>query len=88
MGTATCCTSSYTAPVGHWSESLVDDLARQVDGNPDPEELRRILRESAQEIETLSGRTFDLVQRSTTVFETNGLPFIEVPNINTVELTL
>ncbi|WP_146603851.1 hypothetical protein [Micromonospora deserti] len=68
--------------MGHWSESLVDDLARQVGGDADPEELRRILRKSAQEIETLSGRTFDPVQRSTAVFETNGLPFIEVPNMH------
>lgn len=82
MWEETCFTPSYTAPVGHWSENLVDDLARQVGGNPDPEELRRVLRKSAEEIETLSGRTFDPVRRSTTVFETNGLPFIDVPNMH------
>lgn len=68
--------------MGHWSESLVDDLARQVGGTPHRDELLKMLRKAGQEIETLAGRTFEPVRQSTTVFETNGLPLIETPNMH------
>src|SRR5262245_52539239 len=50
-------TPTYTAQMGHWSEDLVNELAAQVAGDTDRDELRRLLLEAGQEIETLSGRS-------------------------------
>ena len=60
--------------MGHWSEDLVEELAVQVGGDPDRKELRRLLLETGHEIETLSGRSYHPVRRSTSVIQTNGLP--------------
>lgn len=37
---------------------------------------------AGREVDILSGRTFQGVQRSTTEFEPNGLPFVDIPNIH------
>ncbi|WP_117214944.1 hypothetical protein [Allorhizocola rhizosphaerae] len=68
--------------MGHWSEDLAEDLAQQVGGDPDREEMRRVLLQASQQIETLSGRNYDPVQQLTSVFATNGLPFVETPNMH------
>lgn len=74
--------------MGHWSES--EDLleeARQLiargPGRPQPtlDELAPLLRKAAQEIELLAGRTFSPPRTATRIFESDGLPFIEVPDL-------
>jgi hypothetical protein len=68
--------------VGHWSEGLVEELAALVGGNPDRDGLRRLLLEAGHEIETLAGRSYHPVRRATAVVQTNGLPFIDVPDMH------
>jgi len=64
--------------MGHWAESLVDEVAQQIGGNPD----RRLLMDLAgRELEVLSGRSFRPLRRMTSVFETNGLPFADIPDL-------
>jgi hypothetical protein len=75
-------TPSYTAQMGHWSESLVDDVARQLGGTPDRTLLASLLETAGREIEVLSGRSFHGVRRTTSTFEPNGLPLVEVPDIH------
>jgi hypothetical protein len=74
-------TPPYTAQVGHWSESLVEEVARQVGGNPDRGMLKALLAEAGHEIEVLAGRSFQPARRMTSVIESNGLPFVDVPDL-------
>ncbi len=67
--------------MGHWSESLVDELARQIGGSPDRDMLRDLLAQAGREIEVLSGRSFHPLRLTTSVFEPNGLPFVDVPDL-------
>lgn len=69
--------------MGHWSESLVDEAAQLVDGNPDRGKLRDLLAQVGSELELLSGRTFSPLRQTTSVFEPNGLPFVDVPDLRT-----
>jgi len=66
--------------MGHWSESLVDELAQQVGGSPDRRVLRDLLAQAGRELEVLSGRSFRPLRRTTSTFEPNGLPFVDVPD--------
>lgn len=68
--------------MGHWSEELVDDAARLIGGSPDLGVLRNLLLQTGQELEVLSGRSFHPVRRTTSAFEPNGLPFVDVPDMN------
>ncbi len=68
--------------MGHWSESLVDELAQQIGGSPDRRVLMDLLTQAGHEIEVLSGRSFPPVRRTTSVFEPNGLPFVDVPDLH------
>ena len=67
--------------MGHWSEELVDDVARMVGGNPDRRMLAEIAAAAGHELELLSGRTFQGRRRTTSAFAPNGLPFVDVPDI-------
>ncbi|MFC1410222.1 hypothetical protein ACEZCY_13230 [Streptacidiphilus sp. N1-12] len=67
--------------MGHWSESLIDEVARQVGGNPDRSRIMEILGQVGREIDTLSGRSFHAARRTTSTFEPNGLPFVEIPDL-------
>ena len=67
--------------MGHWSESLVDEVARQVGGRPDRSRIVEILGQVGREIDTLSGRSFHAARRTTSTFEPNGLLFVDVPDL-------
>lgn len=74
--------------MGHWSESedLLEEARQRIarePGRPQPtlEELAPFVREAAQEIELLAGRTFGPPRTATRIFESDGLPFIEVPDL-------
>ena len=67
--------------MGHWSESLVDEVAEQIGGNPDRRLLRDLAAQAGREMEVLSGRSFRPLRRMTSVFETNGLPFADIPDM-------
>jgi hypothetical protein len=73
-------TPLYTAQMGHWSESLVDELAQQVGGSPDRSLLMDLLAQAGRQLEVLSGRGFHPLRRATSIFEPNGLPFVDVPD--------
>ena len=73
-------TLSYTAQMGHWSEDLVDELEQQVGGSPDRQLLKDMLAQAGRELEILSGRSLHLLRRTTSVFEPNGLPFVDLPD--------
>jgi hypothetical protein len=67
--------------VGHWSESLVDEAAQQIGGDPDRRVLMDLLAQAGRELEVLSGRSFHPLRRTTSVIETNGLPFVDIPDM-------
>jgi hypothetical protein len=67
--------------VGHWSESLVDEAAEQVGGNPDRQELKDLLAQAARELEVVSGRSFHPPRRATSIVQSNGLPFVDIPDL-------
>jgi hypothetical protein len=66
--------------MGHWSEGLVDELAQQVGGSPDRRVLMDLLAQASRELEVLSGRSFRPPRQTTSTFEPNGLPFVDVPD--------
>lgn len=72
---------SYTARMGHWSEDLVDDLARRIGGKPDRSVLRGMLTQVGQEIDVLSGRSFQPLRRTTSIIEANCLPLVDVSDL-------
>jgi hypothetical protein len=74
-------TPSHTAQVGHWSESLVDEAAQQIGGDPDRRVLMDLLAQAGRELEVLSGGSFHPLRRTTSVIETNGLPFVDIPDM-------
>ncbi len=74
-------TPSYTAQMGHWSESLVDEAAQQIGGSLDRRVLMDLLGQAGRELEVLSGRSFPPLRRTTSVFEPNGLPFVDIPDM-------
>lgn len=67
--------------MGHWSEDLVDELAQQVGGSIDRFTLVDVLAQAGHELDVLAGRTFHPLRRGTSVFEPNGLPLVEVPDM-------
>lgn len=71
--------------MGHWSEMLVDELACELarlgGGIPDRRMLIDKLAQVGGELEILSGRSFQAPRRMTSVFEPNGLPFVDVPDL-------
>jgi hypothetical protein len=68
--------------MGHWSEDLVDDVAAQVGDRADRSTLIELLAMAGRELEVLSGRSFHEVRRTTSTFEPNGLPLVDVPDIH------
>jgi hypothetical protein len=67
--------------MGHWAESVVDEVAQQIGGNPDRRLLMDLAAQAGHELEILSGRSFRPLRRMTSVFETNGLPFADIPDM-------
>ncbi len=68
--------------MGHWAESLADEVEQRVGGTIDGHLLREVLGAAGHEIEVLSGRTFQPARRATSVFEPNGLPLVDVPDLH------
>ncbi|WP_369197616.1 hypothetical protein [Streptomyces djakartensis] len=67
--------------MGHWSEGLVDETAKLIGGSPDRRVLRDKLAQVGREVDVLSGRSFHPPRRSTAVMEPNGLPFLDIPDL-------
>jgi hypothetical protein len=71
--------------VRHWSESLVDEVAHEVakrgGGSLDRRMLIDLAARAGRELEVLSGRSFHPLRRMTSVFEPNGLPFVDIPDM-------
>ncbi|MEW1912821.1 hypothetical protein AB0442_31035 [Kitasatospora sp. NPDC085895] len=67
--------------MGHWWDGLVDEVAQQIGGNPDRRMLTEIAAQAGHEIEALSGRSFQPARRTTSIFEPNGMPFVDVPDL-------
>ncbi|MFD6444854.1 hypothetical protein ACFWEJ_07125 [Promicromonospora sp. NPDC060204] len=67
--------------MGHWSEGLVDQAAHIIGGSPDRKKLTDLLAHAAAEVEVLSGRTFRPMRRTSSSLEPNGLPFVDVPDV-------
>jgi hypothetical protein len=64
---------------------LVDEVAHEVarrgGGNPDRRLLTDLAAQAGREMEVLAGRSFRSLRRMTSVFETNGLPFADIPDM-------
>lgn len=64
---------------------LVDEVAHEVaqrgGGSPDRRKLTDMLAQVGHELEVLSGRSFQPARRMTSVFEPNGLPFVDIPDM-------
>jgi hypothetical protein len=67
--------------MGHWAESVVDEVAQQIGGNPDRRLLMDLAAQAGHELEVLAGRSFRPLRRLASVFETNGLPFADIPDM-------
>jgi hypothetical protein len=71
--------------MGHWSESLVDEVAHEVaqrgGGSSDRRMLIDMLAQVGRELDVLSGRSFRPARRTTSIFEPNGLPFVDIPDM-------
>lgn len=52
-----------------------------ISGNPDRRMLRDKLAQVGREVDVLSGRSFQPPRRSTAVIESNGLPFVDIPDL-------
>lgn len=74
-------TPRYTAQMGHWSEDLVEELAQQVGGNPDRHLLLELLGVVGREIDVMAGRSFRPLHRATVTIDPNGLPLVDVPDL-------
>jgi hypothetical protein len=74
-------TPSYTAQMGHWSESLVDEVVEDLPGSPDRRVVMDLLAQVGRELDVLSGRSFRPLRRATSVIEPNGLPFVDIPDL-------
>lgn len=69
---------SYTAPVGHWSEPLLDEAAARIGPDADRDVVKALLIKAATEIELLSGRSFGRAGQQTVTIDAGGLPFAEL----------
>lgn len=65
----------------HWSEGLVDEVDRKTGGIFDRRVLIDALAQAGHELDVMSGRNFHPARRSQSVFEPNGLPFVDIPDL-------
>lgn len=77
-------TPSYTARVGHWSEQLEEQAAREIGLAPGEgrERLRAMLEVVGREVDLLAGRTFGRNERTTVTIAAQPLPFAEIPDLD------
>jgi len=62
-------------------DEVADEVARRGSGTPDRRMVIDKLAQAAGELEILSGRSFQPARRMTSIFEPNGLPFVDVPDL-------
>lgn len=62
-------------------DEVVREVARRGGGTPDRGKVVEKLAEASGELELLSGRSFQPARRKTSVFEPNGLPFVDLPDL-------
>jgi hypothetical protein len=69
--------------VGHWSESLFEQAAREIgiDVDVDGDRLRETLKKAGREIEILAGRRFGVSERKSVTIVRQPLPFVEIPDL-------
>jgi hypothetical protein len=71
--------------MGHWSEILVDEVAHEVarrgGGSSDRRVVADLLAQVGRELDVLSGRSFRPARWTTSFFEPNGLPFVDIPDL-------
>lgn len=68
--------------MGHWSDDLVDEAVAMIGGSPDRREVMAVAAKAAGEVEILTGRVFGSLHRTTSTIEPNGMPFVDVPDVN------
>jgi hypothetical protein len=83
-------TPFYTARVGHWSERLLEDAAREIGLDPEAHRDRLIpaLEKAGREIEILAGRQFGVTSRRTVRFLQQPFPFVEIPDLQVGSMEL
>jgi hypothetical protein len=64
---------------------LVDEVAREValrgGGSPDRRRVQEVLAQVGHDLDVLAGRSFRPARRATSLFEPNGLPFVDIPDL-------
>ncbi len=73
--------------MGHWSDSLLNDVSARVGPGADSAVLKELLRKAASEIELLSGRTFGEAHQRSESINSGGLPFVEVGDAHVAGFT-
>jgi hypothetical protein len=71
----------YTARMGHWAESLVNEATARLPAGIDRGRVLAALRDAGTRIETLTGQSFGPPVRNTVSVTTFGLPFVELPGL-------
>ena len=71
--------------MGHWSESLADQViwqvARRSGVQPDRERVLELLAQAGHEIDVLAGRSFRPARQARSLLVPNGLPFMDFPDL-------
>ncbi|MFG3035939.1 hypothetical protein ACGFYZ_03450 [Streptomyces sp. NPDC048330] len=67
--------------MGHWAEGLADEAVKLIGGSPDRQVLTDMLVQAGREIDVLSGRSFQPLRLATSAIEPNGLPFVDIPDM-------
>lgn len=63
------------------ADEVVREVAQRGGGSPDRRRVMDLLTQAGGELEVLSGRSFQPARRKTSVFEPNGLPFVDIPDL-------
>lgn len=67
--------------MGHWSDFLLGEMDRQFGGTIDHDVLADLLSQAGHEVDVLAGRAFNPAQQKHSIFEPNGLPFADLPDL-------
>jgi hypothetical protein len=62
-------------------DEVAHEVAQRGGGSPDRRVLTDLLAQVGHELDVLSGRSFHPARRTTSVFEPNGLPFVDIPDM-------
>lgn len=63
------------------ADEVASEVARRGGGTPDRSRVVDILAQVGHELDILSGRSFQSLRRTTSVFAPNGLPFVDIPDM-------